>query len=103
MTYKAVGRLIINYAAHVWSPNLHDANHRKISYTCTQNDALRITTGCHTMPSVDHLHIEAEMLKVREHSELLSTQYLARCQEPENVCQHVSTRATPKRQMNETL
>ena len=30
MTYKAVGRSIINYAAPVWSPNLHDTNYRKI-------------------------------------------------------------------------
>ena len=40
---SAVGRLIINYAAPVWSPNLHDANYRKIQYT--QNEALRIATG----------------------------------------------------------
>ena len=69
MTYKAVGRSIINYAAPVWSPNLHDANYRKIQYT--QNDALRIATGCHKISSIDHLHTEAEMLKVKEHSELL--------------------------------
>ena len=39
MTYKAVGRSIINYAAPVWSQNLHDTNYRKIQYT--QNEALR--------------------------------------------------------------
>ena len=76
MTYKAVGRSIINYAALVWSPNLHDTNYRKIQYT--ENEALRIATGCHKMSSVDHLHTEAEMLKVKEHTELLSAQYLAR-------------------------
>ena len=76
MTYKAVVRSIINYAAPVWGPNLHDANYRKIQYT--QNEALRIATGCHKMSSIDHLHTEAEMLKVKEHSELLSAQYLAR-------------------------
>ena len=38
ITYKAVGRSIINYAAPVWSPNLHDTNYRKIQYT--QNGAL---------------------------------------------------------------
>ena len=70
MTYNAVGRSIINHAAHVWSTNLCDTNYRNIQYT--QNKALGITTGCHKMPSVDHLHIEAEMLKVREHSVLLS-------------------------------
>ena len=46
--------------------NLHDTNYRKIQYT--QNQALTIATGCHKMSSIDHLHTEAEMLKVREHS-----------------------------------
>ena len=43
------------------------------------------------------------MLKVREHSELLSAQYLARCLEPGNVCHSITTRETPKRRMKETL
>ena len=90
MTYKAVGRSIINYAASVWSTNLRDTNYRNIQYT--QNEALRIATGCHKISSVDHLHVEAKMLKVREHSELLSAQYLARCLEPGNVCHSIITR-----------
>ena len=101
MTYKAVRRSIINYTAPVWSINLRDTNYRNIQYT--QNEALRIATGCHKMSSVDHLHVEDKMLKVREHSELLSTQYLARCLEPGNVCYSITTRGTPKRRMKETL
>ena len=101
MTYKAVGRSIINYAAPVWSINLRDTNYRNIQYT--QNEALRIFTGCHKMSSVDHLHAEANMLKVRELSELLSAQYLARCLEPENVNNSITTRDLPKRLMKETL
>ena len=50
MTYKAVGRSIINYAAPVWSTNLRDTNYRNIQYT--QNEALRIATDCHKMSSV---------------------------------------------------
>ena len=100
MTDKAVGRSIINYAAPVWSPNLH-TNYRQIQYT--QNEALRIATGCHKMSSIDHLQTEAEMLKVKEHSELLFAQYLARYLEPGNVCHPITTRATPERQMKETL
>ena len=69
----------------------------------TQNEALRIATGCHKMSSIDHLHKEAEMLKVKEHLELLSAQDLARCLEPGNVCHPITTRATPERQMKETL
>ena len=38
MTYKAVGRSIMNYPAPVWRPNLHDANYIKILNT--QNEAL---------------------------------------------------------------
>ena len=106
-------RAPLNHIHHHYSPSvtlthtthiilkLHDTNYRKIQ--CTQNEALRIATGCHQMHSIDHLHTEAEMLKVREHSELLSAQYLARCREPGNVCHPITTRDTPDRQMEETL
>ena len=63
MTYKAVGRSIINYAAPVWNTHLRDTNYRNIQYA--QNEALGIATGCHKMSSVDHLHVEAKMLKVK--------------------------------------
>ena len=96
MTYKAALRSIINYAAPVSSTNLRDRNYRNIQYT--ENEALRIATGCYRISSVDHLHVEAEMLKVREHTELLSAQYLARCMEPGNVCH-----TTLKRRMKDTL
>ena len=101
MTYKADGRSIINYAAPVWNTNLRDTNYRNIQYT--QNEALRISTGCHKMSSVDHLHEDENVLKVREHSELLSAQYLARCLEPENVNNSINTRDIPKSRMKETL
>ena len=43
------------------------------------------------------------MLKVKEHLELLSAQYLATCLEPGYVCHPIITRAIPERQMKETL
>ena len=89
------------YAAPVWSTNLCDTNYRNIQYT--QNEALSIATGCHKIPSVNHLHLEAEMLMVKEHAELLSAQYLARCLEPGNVCHSITIKETPKRRMKETL
>ena len=100
MTYKTVGRSIINYAAPVWSTNLHDTNYRNTQYT--QNEALKIATDCHKMSSVDHLHVEAKMLKIKEHWELLYAQ-LTRCLEPGNVGHSITTRDTPKRRMKETL
>ena len=53
--------------------------------------------------SVDHLHIEAKMLKAREHSELLFAQYLAGCLEPGIVCHSITIRETHKRPMKESL
>ena len=94
MIYTAVGRSIINYAVHVWSTYLCDTNYRNIQYT--QNEVLMIATGCNMMSSVDHLHVEAEILKVREHSELLSAQDVARCLEPENVCHSYHHKGNPK-------
>ena len=73
---------------------------KNIQYT--QNEVLRIATGCHKLSSVDHLNVEHEMLKVKEHSELLSAQYLARCLEPGNVCDSITTRDTPKRRTKES-
>ena len=96
-----VGTQFYNYAAPVLSTNLRDTNYRNIQYT--QNEALRIATGCHKKSSVDHLHVDAKMLKVRKHSELLSAQYLTRCLEPGNVCHSITTREIPKRRMKETL
>ena len=55
------------------------------------------------MSNVDHLHTETNMLKVKEHSELLSAQYLARCLEPDNVNFSITTREPHKRRMKETL
>ena len=101
MNYKAVARSIINYVAPVWSTNLCDTNYRNIQYT--QNEDLRIATGCYKMSSVDYLHVEAEMRKVRKYSELLSAQYLTRCLEPEHVCHSITTRETHNRRMKETL
>ena len=94
---KAVGRSIINYAVPVWIPNLHDA-YRKIQYT--QNEALRIATAVTRCPlSITY----TQKLKVKEHSEPLSAQYLTRYLEPENVCHSITTRANPKRQMKEII
>ena len=94
MTYKAVRRSTINYAAPVWSTHYRQYTHNK---------ALRIATGCHKMSSIDHMHVEAEMLKVMEHSELLFAQYLARCLEPENVCHSITTGETSKIRIKVTL
>ena len=55
------------------------------------------------MSSIDHLHCEAQMLKVTEHSDLLSAQYLVKCLDHENVCHNITTLDQPPRMMKHTL
>ena len=98
MIYKAVGRSIADYAAPVWSTN---ASMKKIQVA--QNEALRISTGAHKMSSIDHLHCETQMLKVTEHSDLLSAQYLVKCLDHENVCHNITTLDQPPHMMKRTL
>ena len=93
LTYKALGKLIANYAAPVWSTNASDTSLGKIQRT--QNEALRIITSSHKMSSIDHLHSETKML--------LSAQYMVHCLDTENVCHHITTLDHPPREMKETL
>ena len=101
MTYKAVGRSIADYAAPVWSTNASNTSMEKIQVA--QNEALRISTGAHKMSSIDHLHCETQMLKVTEHSDILSAQYLVKCLDHENVCHNITTLDQPPRMMKHTL
>ena len=77
LTYKALGRSIANYAAPVWSTNASNTSIGKIQ--TAQNKALKIVNGAHKMSSIDHLHSEVAMMKDKEHSDLLSAQYLVKC------------------------
>ena len=103
MTYKSeeVGGSIINYASPGWSTNIRGTNYINIMYT--QHESLRIAILCHKMSAVDHLHIEAKVLKVRDHSELLAAHYLAICLEPGNVSNSITTKDSRKIWMKEAL
>ena len=50
LAYKALGRLIANYAESVWSTNASDTSLEKIQRT--QNEALRIITGLHKISNI---------------------------------------------------
>ena len=76
-TYKALIDSLFSYAAPVWFPNTSATNVSKLQVI--QNAALRIATGSHMMASVDHLHMEAELMKVGEHLDMLCAQSLATC------------------------
>ena len=75
-TYKAVGRSVLNYSAPIWTPILSDSRWKDLQRR--QNSTIRTVIGCHTMASELHLHHQMKGMPVREHSEMLSPQFLLR-------------------------
>ena len=98
LTYNALGKYIASYAAPLWKTNASDLSFKKIH--TAQNVALRTATGAHKMASINHLHQESLTLKVKDHSDMFSAQYLANCLEEDHVLLlwHHNSRA-----MKETL
>ena len=68
-----------------------------------QNACLRLVTGTHRMAAEDFLHDEAKVLKVREHWDLLSTQYLAATYCPSHPCHELSFRTQGLREVHKSL
>ena len=96
MTYNALEKYIANYAAPVWNANASDSSFKKIQTAL--NAALKTTTGAHKMASIDHLHQESLTLRVKDHSDILSTQYLVN-----HVSHGIAIQEPRPRPMKETL
>ena len=101
MTYNALGKSIANYAAPVWSTNASDSSFKKIQ--TAQNAALRTATGAHKMDSIDHLHQESLTLRVKDHSDMLSAQYLVNCLEEDHVSHGIIIQEPRPKPMKKTL
>ena len=99
LTYNTLRKSIASYAAPIWRTNASDSSFKKIQ--TAQNVALSTATGAHKMASIDHLHQESLTLKVKDHSDMLSVQYLVNCQEEKHVCHGITTQEP--RPMKETL
>ena len=102
MTYKALGRSIANYAGPVWSTNASTSSIGSIQRAQNENEALRIITGANKMSSIDHLYCETDMLRVEEHLNLLSVQYLIQCLESVSAC-NITRLDNPLRMKKQTL
>ena len=69
----------------------------------TQNAVMRTVTGAHKMASIDLLHQESLTLKVKDHLDMLSAQYLVNCLEEDHVVHGITTQEPRPRPMKETL
>ena len=101
LTYKAIGRSTLEYATPIWGPAISDTHWSNLQ--AVQNHALRAASGCLMMSHQDHLHQECKVMPLREHSELLTKQFLARCHLPEHPGKKHLDQPPPPRQMKTTL
>ena len=99
MTYNVLVKSMVNYAAPVWSTNASDSSFKRIQ--TAQNAALRTATGAHKMASIDHLQQESLKLKVKDHSDMLSAQYLVNCLEEDHISHGITIQES--RPIKETL
>ena len=97
LIYNALGKYMASYAAPVTSTVSSFKN-----IQTAQNAALRMATGAHKMASIDHLHEESLTLKVKDHSDMLSAQYLVNCLEGDHVCHDIINQEPRPRLMKET-
>ena len=51
-----------------------------------QNDALRTATGCTRMTAIDHLTQDTLCLSVKNHNEILASQFAADMKNPDHPC-----------------
>ena len=80
LTYKAIIKPIISYAAPIWFPTTSRTNIAKLQRI--QNQALRTASGSIMMSDIQHLHSETEILPLAEHLSMLCSQFLVSALRP---------------------
>ena len=101
ITYKALVRTKLDYAAPIWSPNVKPSPVSRLQ--AIQNAGLRLVTGSHKLASEQHLHSKTKMLPVKNHFDLLSTQYLASALRTDHPAHASVTRPARRRNKKYTL
>ena len=100
-TYKATGQSHLNYCCPVWTPSISKTSWNELQ--AAQNNALRVATGCHKMANIDHLHDETKVMKVKDHCEMITKQFLLSTQKPGHPNHTDLYRPPPPRQMKQTI
>jgi hypothetical protein len=101
LTYKVLIRPVIDYGCPIWYLNASNTSVKKLQVV--QNKALRTVIGCHLKTPIELLHTETGMLKVKDHLDLLSSQYLATAMPRIHPSHAVVTLPQGPRQMKQTL
>src|SRR5215469_14948136 len=93
--YKQVIRPTLNYASPAWYSPLSQAN--KDIMQKLQNRSLRIITGCTATTPIYHLHNETKILTVKQHLEMIGTQFFSSTLNPNHPNHQLLHRQPPQR------
>ena len=102
MTYKAIVRSVLEYAAPIWSPIISETSWQKLQ--TIQNQALKVITGNLAMASEEHIHRESKILPIKDHCKMISKQFLLTNHIPGHPgYKHVHKRLPPRSHLKPTI
>ena len=100
ITYKTIVRPVIEYACTIWGPITADTNVNKLQ--TLQNTALRTITGCTQDTNTQHLHDETDILPLKEHITLHTSQLRQKAQHPSHPLHHLTQQRPHQRHKKQT-
>ena len=100
-TYKTVTRPILEYAGTIYAPIISDK--QLTALQVTQNQGLRIATGCTSDTNINHIHDETKILQIEKHLRLHSSQLRQKASHPDHPLHRLTTRPQPPRLKKKTI
>ena len=100
-TYKTVTRPILEYAGTIYAPIISDK--QLTALQVTQNQGLRIATGCTSDTNINHIHDETKILPIEKHLRLHSSQLRQKASHPDHPLHRLTTQPQSPRLKKKTI
>jgi hypothetical protein len=98
--YRQYVRTNLNYASPAWAPAVAKSNLDRLQVA--QNGCLRTATGCVKSTQVQHLHDETKVLPIRDHLNMIGTQFIAKIYNPAHPNHNLTSLPRRSRHMKQT-
>ena len=100
LVYKQCIRTLLEYSSPAWHPPSSETNRNSLQ--TVQNHALRTITGCTLMTPIPHLHSETKILPLKEHSDMIGTQFFSKLTDPSHPANYLTLPPPSIRDMKTT-
>ena len=94
-------RPILEYAGTIYAPIISD--NQLTALQVTQNQGLRIATGCTSDTNINHIHDETKILPIEKHLRLHSSQLRQKASHPDHPLHRLTTQPQPPRLKKKTI